>query len=43
MKIETEVKISLEESQLDRVVDTFQKQYGGVKGDPFHQVTHHFS
>ena len=42
MKIETEIKLFLENSKVDEVVLNLSKEYGCKKGESFHQITHQF-
>ena len=42
MKIETEIKLFLEESRVDEVVLKLCNEYACKKGKPFHQITHQF-
>lgn len=42
MKIETEIKLAVEESLVKDIVAKIEKEFDGKKSDPFHQTTHQF-
>ncbi|MDP3902135.1 MAG: CYTH domain-containing protein [bacterium] len=42
MKIETEIKLAVEESLVKDIVVRIEKEFDCKKSDPFHQITHQF-
>jgi adenylate cyclase class IV len=42
MKIETEIKLKVEESSIKKIISKIEKEFGCKKSNPFQQTTHQF-